>query len=479
MLKTLIDFFLLISSDKKKITCTNISTFYQFITKKIIDIENQRPFIIINSLSYSNLYLKQSYNENISNKNIDGFIFQNDESTNKTNRIMDKNIAIKKFQKELISLFNDMIDFIYEEKIVILREDNKIILINKINNKLKDKNIFVKGKASNYAINDIKKIETRNYIIELINNNKYNDNFISFNFTIKNFIDFFNTKNRNKNRYIAEQFVKAINPIIKIYKNDKKLSQIKKINKTKTRSLSKIPIIHIDTNDLYKAKISNRKKNYCNMKYKMSNSSKNNVSSNSNIKNYVHKGNYSFHKKKGKYGFSNLLLNKNKRKTENYNKSKISKKNSREQNDVTHDTIQCQTLNNCNSFDNIQNMYKIENILYNNIKTNSTHINGNKIKIKSNRANSKNIVINEIRNFYSNSQIDYFKNKNKSSITTLYDNDIYDLNKNIYKNCDLEENCNLKTCNIDTNVKNRESKMISTSQKEEELNEKGSGCFIY
>ena len=479
MLKTLIDFFLLISSDKKKITCTNISAFYQFITKKIIDIENQRPFIIINSLSYSNLYLKQSYNENISSKNIDGFIFQNDESTNKTNRIMDKNIAIKKFQKELISLFNDMIDFIYEEKIVILREDNKIILINKINNKLKDKNIFVKGKASNYAINDIKKIETRNYIIELINNNKYNDNFISFNFTIKNFIDFFNTKNRNKNRYIAEQFVKAINPIIKIYKNDKKLSQIKKINKTKTRSLSKIPIIHIDTNDLYKAKISNRKKNYCNMKYKMSNSSKNNVSSNSNIKNYVHKGNYSFHKKKGKYGFSNLLLNKNKRKTENYNKSKISKKNSKEQNDVTHDTIQCQTLNNCNSFDNIQNMYKIENILYNNIKTNSTHINGNKIKIKSNRANSKNIVINEIRNFYSNSQIDYFKNKNKSSITTLYDNDIYDLNKNIYKNCDLEENCNLKTCNIDTNVKNRESKMISTSQKEEELNEKGSGCFIY
>ena len=479
MLKTLIDFFLLISSDKTKITSTNISTFYQFTTKKIIDIENQRPFIITNSLSYSNLNLKQSYNENISSKNIDGFIFQNDESTNKTNRITDKNVAIKKFQKELISLFNDMIDFMYEEKIVILREDKKIILINKINNKLKEKNIFVKGNASNYAINDIKKIETRNYIIELINNNKYNDNFASFNFTIKNFIGFFNTKNRNKNRYIAEQFIKAINPVIKIYKNDKKLSQIKKVNKTKTRSLSKIPIIHIDTNDLYKAKISNRKKNYCNMKYKISNTSKNNASTNSSIKNYVHKANYSFHKKKGKYGFSNLLLNKNKRKTENYNKSKISKKNSKEQNDVTHDTIQCQTLNNCNSFDNIQSMYKIENILYNNIKTNSTHINGNKIKIKNNRTNSKNIVINEIRNFYSNSQIDYFKNKNKSSITTLYDNDIYDLNKNIYKNCDLDENCNLKSCNIDTNVKNRESNMISASQKEEELNEKGSGCFIY
>ena len=136
-------------------------------------------------------------------------------------------------------------------------------------------------------------------------------------------------------------------------------------------------------------------------------------------------------------------------------------------------------LNNSNSFDNIQNMYKIGNILYNNIKMNSAHINGNKIEIKSNRTNSKNIVINEIRNFYSNSQIDYFKNKNKSSITILYDNDIYDLNKNVYKNCDLDENCNLKNCNIDTNVKNRESNKVSASQKEEELNEKGSGCFIY
>ena len=478
MLKTLIDFFLLISSDKTKITCTNISTFYQFITKKIIDIENQRPFIIINSLSYSNLNLKQSYNENISSKNIEGFIFQNDEGSNKTNRIMDKNIAIKKFQKELLSLFNDMIDFIYEEKIVILREDKKIILINKINNKLKEKNIYLKSNTSNNAINDIKKIETRNCLIELINNNKYNENFISFNFTIKNFIDFFNTKNRNKNRSIAEQFIRVINPIIKIYKIDKKLSQKKKINKTKTRSLSKIPIIHIDTNDLYKVKISNEKKNYCNMKYKISNTSKNNIST--SIKNYVHKANYSFNKKKKKYGFNNLILNrnKNKRKTENYSKSKISKKNYKEQNDITHDTIQCQTLNNCNSFDNIQSMYKIENILNNNIKNKAAHIKGNKIKFKSNRSNSK-IVINEIRNFYSNSQIDYFKNKNKSSITTLYDNDIYDLNNNYYKNCDMEENCNLKSCNIDTNVKKRESNMLSPSQKEEELNEKTSGCFIY
>ena len=83
-----------------------------------------------------------------------------------------------------------MVDFIYEEKIVILREDKKIILINKINNKLEEKNIFVKGNASNYAINYIKKTETRNYIIELINNNKYHDNFTYFNFTIKTLLIF-------------------------------------------------------------------------------------------------------------------------------------------------------------------------------------------------------------------------------------------------------------------------------------------------
>ena len=61
----------------------------------------------------------------------------------------------------------------------------------------------------------------------------------------------------------------------------------------------------------------------------------------------------------------------------------------------------------------------------------------------------------------------------------MYDNDIYDLNQNIYKDCDMDENCNLKTCNIDTNIRKRESNMLSASQKEEELNEKASGCFIY
>ena len=479
MLKTLIDFFLLISSDKKTITCNNINTFYQFITKKIIDIENQRSFIITNSLSQSNL--KQSYNGNITSTNNEVFGFQNDEYINKTNRVMDKNAEIKKFQKEIISLFNDMIDFLYEQNIIILKEDKKNILKNKINRKLKEKNIFSRSNYSNNMINDIKKIETRNFIIELINDKKYHNYFTSFNFTIKHFIDFFNTKNKNKNRIIAEKFILAINPIIKIYKNDKKITHLKKINKTKTRSLSRIPIIHIDNNDLYKSKISYDKKNNYN-RYKSNYIKSNNA--NTKLNNYIYKVSHSFNKKKNKFGFNNLILNKIKRKTEYHNKSKISKSNMKEQNDATHDTIQCQTLNNCNSFDNIQNIYKFENILNYNIKNIPTNINlSNKINIKNNKSNSKNVIINEIKSFYSNSQIDYFKknsiNNNKSSITTLYDNDLYDLNKNNNKNKYSDKNCNLKSCNIEMNGSSKESNLLSESKKEEDLNEKSFGCFIF
>ena len=480
MLKTLIDFFLLISSDKTTITCNNILTFYQFITKKIIDIETQRPFIITNSLNQS--YLKQSYNGKIISKTGAGFAIQSDENINKTNRIMSKNIEIKKFQKEIISLFNDMIDFLYEENIIILKEDKNNILKNKINRKLKEKNIFSRTNSTNNLINNIKKMETRKYIIELINDNKNNNNFSSFNFTIKNFIDFFNTKNKNKNRLIAEKFIVAINPIIKIYKNDKKLTHLKKVNKTKTRSLSRIPIIHIDNNDLFTAKIGNEKN--INYQFRYKKDSINNNSTNNNLNNYLYKINHSFNKKKNNYGFNDLILNRIKRKTEYHNKSKISNSNLNEQKDVTHDTIQCQTLNNCNSFDNIQNIYKLENILNNNIKNISTNINLScKIKNKNKKSNSKKVIINEIKNFYSNSQIDYFKrnnnNNNKSSITTLYDNDLYDLNKNINKNKKSDQNCNLKSCIIKFEKNSKELKLSSDSKKEEELNEKYFGCLIF
>ena len=182
MLKSLLDFFLLISTDRKSITSNNISTFHTFIIKKIPEIENQRPGILITSLiKYNNKFNK----EKIPCKQIKGFIFQNEEINNK----IDKNALIKNFQNELLFLFNDLIDYLYEEKIFVISDDNKDILKNRINKKSVEKNLLYsknKSLSNRQMIQEIRKKEIRNYIIELINNNKMNNNFISFNFTIKN-----------------------------------------------------------------------------------------------------------------------------------------------------------------------------------------------------------------------------------------------------------------------------------------------------
>ena len=248
MLKTLIDLFLLISTDKKTITYDNISTFYKFIIKKLPEIESKRPFLISTSLNKKNL--KQIQKENIIDEKIGGSQFQNNELNNNSNKNMDKNITIKKFQDELLSLFYDFIDYLYEENIIILNEEKMKILTNKINKKFKDKNM------NNKKVISIKKNIIRNYIIELINNNKNNNNFISSDLSIKNFINFFNTKNQNKNRLIAEKFIIAINPIIKIYKNDRKIIYRRKINKSKTKSLPKVTIT-LEDNNIIKMSLNN------------------------------------------------------------------------------------------------------------------------------------------------------------------------------------------------------------------------------
>ena len=58
MLKTLVDFFLLLSNDKKTITSHNMLIFYQFITKKIPEIENHHPTIVSSSLDKTFLFKK-------------------------------------------------------------------------------------------------------------------------------------------------------------------------------------------------------------------------------------------------------------------------------------------------------------------------------------------------------------------------------------------------------------------------------------
>ena len=62
MLQALSDFFLLISKDGEKITNKDISTFYNFIIKKMPQIEQQFPSIIIKALEIHNKKCEKSIN---------------------------------------------------------------------------------------------------------------------------------------------------------------------------------------------------------------------------------------------------------------------------------------------------------------------------------------------------------------------------------------------------------------------------------
>ena len=459
MLKTLVDLFLLISTDKKTITSTNISSFYQFITKKLPEIDNHRPTLLISSLNKNNIPNKN--NEIISNKKEDKFIFQYEKNSNKFN----SNITLKRVQNELLSLFNDMIDYLYEENIIILSKEKEGILKSILSKKLKENNLSFSSNFDNKLIHDLKSIEIRKYIIDLINSNKCNNNFICFNFSIKHFINFFNTKNKDKNRLIAEKFITIINPIIKIYQNDKKIIYHKKIKKTKTKSLSKIPVLNIYNNHINKERTTKKK----NLK-----------TSNSNT-NYSHKINHSFNKDlKDKFNLNGIIIKAKKRKTE-FNKNRNEPKdNIKEEYNLTKDTIPCQTLNNCISFNVIQKNCIIDNYLNNNIKNILNNIND-----KNNKANSEKVVINEFNNFYSNSQMKYLKNKKnyikiKSNLLLSNNNDIYGKNN---KNNNIihinEDDYDLEDFHFDVNEKKRKTNITSISKKEDNISEKHIQCVIF
>ena len=365
MIKALVDLFLLLSSDKKSITRKDISVFYLFIIKKLPEIDNHRPSLLISYFNKNNS--QNNNNELFSNNQIDEFIVQNEKEKSKAN----KNITIKKIQNELLCLFNDIIDYLYEEEIIILSNDKKDILKNRINKKIKEKNFSLSEKQ------DIQIIETRKYLTELINSNKSINNLASFDFSIKHFINFFNSKNKEKNRLIAEKFVNLINPLIKIYKADKIINR-KKVNQTQIRSTSKIPVINIYNNNIFKEKA------YKNKNLKI------NLTQNNN--NY--KINRSFNKNlKDKFDLNNIFVNKKKTV---FNKDKIEDKdNTKDECNLTKDTIPCQTLNNCISFNSIQKNCIIENYLGKNIKNIYTNLNN-----KNNKAISEKIAINNINTYF-------------------------------------------------------------------------------
>ena len=396
--------------------------FYQFITKKIEEIEIHHSTVIISSLNKNNFNQKNNVNSiNIGKK---GFFLQNETLEKRDN----KKLLIKNFQNELLFLFNDMIDYLYENKIIILSNDKRNLLTNQLN-----KNIKYLGKLQSKKI---EKEKIRNFIIELINSNKLNNNFISFNFTINHFINFFNSENKNKNRLIVEKFINMVETIIKIYKNDIKIGHKKNIYKSKTKSLSKISIINFYNN------ISNEK------------------ASKKKIWNNFNKVNKSLNNKlKDKFNLNKMIIKKIKRNTVD-NKNKIEEKdNIKKANNISGDTLPCQTLNNCLNFNNSQKNYLIKNNLNNNIKI---------IKENSydNKPNIEQLAINELN---------YLEYQKKIKNKTFYvaNNEMKKRNQNKISNYKLDY------FNIDKNEKKRKTNITVEYKNEENLILKHSQCFIF
>ena len=336
-----------------------------------------------------------------------------------------------------------------------MANDKSDILINEINKKLIEKNsleneIFQKNKKNGF----------RDYLIELIKINNNNNKNISFNCSIKDFIKFFNSKNKDKNRLIAKKFINIIKPIIKIYKFGNKTKYHKKKYKSKTKCLSnRIPVI----NNIFKEKTFN----------------KNNLK-NIRAKKYYHKINHSFNnKKKNNYNLNDIFI-KNSKNQSFYSKKKFFlKEKNKEENNVTHDTIPCQTLNNYNSFNKFKKNNIFDNYLNNYIKNINPNINNNNINFEK---SNKEIIINEIKNLFPNSQIENFTKKygKKRNISILDNNDLkefYEKSNKIEKNINNNEEQNYK---YEEKRKKRNSSLTSVeSKKEDILNEKHIQCIIF
>ena len=218
MLQTLCDFFLLISTNKQTITQENLLTFHQFIINKIIQLETQYPSIITSSVNLENLV-------SISNNQ---FYFQN--NNNDPEILIPKNncknnSAISLIQNNLLSLLYNMIDYFNSENIIYLNEKQSELLKKKISDKINEINI--KNNNNEYFHNNlyrkdalvkkILKFEKINYIIELMKNSE-----IHFEIHMNDYINFFNYKNKSKNRNLVILFNDIIRPIIKLYKANKK-----------------------------------------------------------------------------------------------------------------------------------------------------------------------------------------------------------------------------------------------------------------
>ena len=216
MLQSLSDFFLLISSDSKKITNRDLTIFYNFIVKKMPIMEQQYPNLISKSLN-----ILESKNYNNDKDQIDQKEFKNNKDSKK---------IFFHFQKQIMNFFNNLIEYCYNEGIIKLNKKFDQILRVKIDDKIKEKvnkkisNNWKYNYNNNQYIKRAKTNEIRNFLIFLIINGD-----INFNIYPNEFVNFFNGENKSKNRNIVEQFMRIIKNIIKIYKENKR-NNIKKIN---------------------------------------------------------------------------------------------------------------------------------------------------------------------------------------------------------------------------------------------------------
>jgi len=216
MLQSLSDFFLLISSDSKKITNRDLTIFYNFIVKKMPQMEQQYPNLVSKSLSTS-----EGKNYNNDKDELDIKEFKNCKDSKK---------IFAHFQKQIMNLFNNLIEYCYNEGIIKLNKKFDQVLKVKIDDKIKEKvnkkmsNNWKYNYNNNQYIKRAKTNEIRNFLIFLIINGD-----INFNIYPNEFVNFFNSENKSKNRNIVDQFMRIIKNIIKIYKDNKR-NNIKKIS---------------------------------------------------------------------------------------------------------------------------------------------------------------------------------------------------------------------------------------------------------
>ena len=223
MLQALSDLFLVISSDTKLITNKDLIIFYNFITKKIPQIEQQFPSIMAKSLT-SNISSEQ-LEENQSD--INEYKLNKDNNTKK---------LFIHFQKQIFYLLSELINFCFKQGIL------------KINNKILKEKILTKfGFNSIQEKNDKNQIQNENntqeFLIFLVLKEK-----VSCTLYPTDYIKFFNSENSGKKRIIAERFMKFIKHMIILFKESKKHYNIKRVLNTEKKISNTEKIIGLNNN---------------------------------------------------------------------------------------------------------------------------------------------------------------------------------------------------------------------------------------